>query len=137
MITFTVKETLLEPLPNHKIIIGKLYDDTIFIGNCKIILDYHMWTITGWYIEKQYQNKGFGNRLLKETFQYLLKENGIPDKIDYVWDGTNQYVYDWLVDNFDAYCDCPIAVQKYSSDDDWTSHIYHLNVEKIFSYFNL
>lgn len=39
--------------------------------------------------------------------------------------------YDWLVKNFDAVCECPIAVQKTQPGDDWDSHIYELDCNKV------
>lgn len=119
------------------IISSVLYDKTTEIGNCKVIVTDNKWTISGWYVNKSYQNKGFGNHLLKETFQYIINNKYVPNTIDYIWNGTNQYVYNWIVDKFDAYCDCPIAVRKNSFDDDWNSHIYHLNKNKLFEYFEL
>lgn len=50
------------------------------------------------------------------------------------WNGLNQYVYDWLEKNFDAVCNCPLAVQKTQSDDDWSSHIYTLDKDKVLEF---
>jgi hypothetical protein len=58
----------------------------------------------------------------------------IPNHIEYIWNGQNQYVYDWLVKNFDAVCECPIAVQKTQPGDDWDSHIYELDCNKVLSF---
>ena len=60
-----------------------------------------------------------------------------PDKIEYIWNGANQYVYDWMTHHFDPISKCPIAVQKYASEDDWDSHVYILNVEKVLKYFEI
>ena len=56
---------------------------------------------------------------------------GIPAHIEYIWNGQNQYVYDWLKKNFDAVCKCPIAAQKTQPGDDWDSHIYELDCNKV------
>ena len=63
--------------------------------------------------------------------------HGAPDTVEYIWNGANQYVFDWLEENFGALSKCPIAVQKYASDDDWKSHIYILNREKFLKYFGV
>lgn len=128
-------------MPDRVIIYTQLLkkntSEDIEIGNCKLIVFDDHWVISGWYVKKEFQNQGFGNELLKRSFQYSIDQNYNPSKIDYIWDGTNRYVYDWIVENFDAVCDCPIAVRKNAFDDDWNSHIYHLNRDMLFEYFGL
>ena len=75
--------------------------------------------------------------ILNKILQYLYRAYGKPSNIEYIWNGTNEYVFDWLVTHFNAVCKCPIAVQKTQADDDWSSHIYELNVNKVLKYFKL
>ena len=62
---------------------------------------------------------------------------GLPKEVDYVWNGSNDYVIEWLNKHFGAISKCPIAVQKNSFDDDWDSHVYVLNRVKFLNYFQL
>lgn len=87
------------------------------------------YTITSWYTNKAYQHQGFGKYILKVAFTDLDQDY----KICYIWNGLNQYVGDWL-SKFDAHCECPLAVQKTQSEDDWDSHIFELNKEKFRKY---
>lgn len=116
---------------------------TAFINNskaceAKVSTDdtHSTWTISSWYTVKEYQNAGLGKITLGKIIKYLCNKYGNPSKIEYIWNGTNEYVGDWLKRNFDAVCNCPIWIQKTQSDDDWSSHIYELNVGKVIKYFS-
>ena len=64
----------------------------------------------------------------------MLAEKGEPQYFEYVWNGQNQYVMDWLKEHFDPVCKLPLAVQKYSDADDWEAHIYKLNKQKVLDF---
>ena len=106
---------------------------------CKIDVDpgTKTWTISSWYTEEGHKHHGFGKLTLKACLDTIAAVHGAPDTVEYIWNGANQYVFDWLEENFGALSKCPIAVQKYASDDDWESHIYSLNREKFLKYFGV
>ncbi|MBO5389166.1 MAG: GNAT family N-acetyltransferase [Lachnospiraceae bacterium] len=114
-----------------------LVDGDKKVGHSLISSTNNTWTITGWYIDEEYQNKGLGKELLHNSFTYLYNLFGTPNKIDYIWNGTNEYVIEWLRSNFSPISKCPIAVQKTQADDDWESHIYTLDKDKVLIYFNI
>lgn len=119
-------------------IIKKRVIDNKTVGRCVInIKDEKTWEISSWYVDSDYQNMGIGRKLLGECLLDAKEKYGIPDNIDYIWNGTNHYVYDWLTKNFDPVVATPISVLKYQQEDDWLSHIYHLNTEKVLKYFKL
>lgn len=95
------------------------------------------WVIAKWFVDSQYQRKGYGYKILKKTLQELFMFCSFPEKISYIWNGTNEYVMEWLLEKFDAQCSCPIAVQKTQSEDDWESHIYQLDISKTLEYFDI
>lgn len=107
------------------------------ICKCQINVSNSTWTISSWYTDKKHLNKGIGTKTLKHLLKYLYKVFGTPKCVEYIWNGANEYVYEWMENNFGAISKCPIAVQKTQSDDDWSSHIYCLNVEKVIKYFEL
>lgn len=104
---------------------------------CKVYMDnkHKVWTISSWYTKEEYKNKGIGKKTLAKIINHLYVVYGKPEKIEYVWNGTNEYVYDWMVKHFDAVCKCPIWVQKTQTEDDWESHVYVLDVDKVLEYF--
>lgn len=104
------------------------------VCKCTVSRDSNTWTISSWYTIKKYQHHGYGKLTLQECIKALAKKFIMPECVKYIWNGANQYVYDWLQENFDAVCECPIAVQKYSVEDDWSSHVYTLNKDKFFAY---
>lgn len=120
-------------------IITELYCDENLITKCKINIsnNYKKWTISEWFTTTNFQHMGFGKVALKNALIELLNQYGEPNEIEYIWNGVNQYVYDWLVENFDAKCECPIAVLKKQADDDYLSHMYMLNKNKVLNHFNL
>lgn len=107
----------------------------IEICKCQINVCKETWTISSWYTNKEYLNKGFGTKTLKYLLRYLYKMFGKPDCVEYIWNGANYYVYQWMESHFGAISKCPLAVQKVQCDDDWDSHIYYLNVDKVINYF--
>lgn len=95
------------------------------------------WTITAWYTKEGYMNKGYGTQLMRHTVEKMYEWYGRPRAIEYVWNGANQYVYDWLEKHFDPVCKCPLAVLKTQNDDEWDAHIYVLNTDKFLEYFGV
>lgn len=114
-----------------------MFDGKLKVGHCTISVKEQTWTITGWYINGDYQHKGLGKELLSNSLHYLRNNIGYPESVEYIWNGSNEYVMDWLESNFNPISKCPLAVQKYSSDDDWMSHVYTLNREAFLAYFNI
>lgn len=112
-------------------------DDVKKICKCLIYTDrsHKIWTISSWFTKNGYGNHGIGKETMYNTLKHIYDKFGYPNEIKYIWNGTNEYVMDWLAENFDAVCDCPIAVQKTQSDDDWLSHMYTLNTKKVLKYF--
>lgn len=105
---------------------------------CKI--DYSAdstWTVSSWYTEKSFCNKGYGRKTMEFLLRNMVSLLGLPSEVNYIWNGKNQYVFDWMERNFDAVSSCPLAVQKNQSDDDWESHVYVLSRNKFLSYFEL
>lgn len=116
-----------------------LVKDGVDVCKCRINSnkDKNVWTISSWYTKRGFMNKGYGKITLKRTVDEMVSKLGIPKGVEYIWNGSNEYVYEWLSRNFGALSKCPMAVQKYASDDDWESHIYILNTEKFLKYFNV
>lgn len=107
------------------------------VCNCKIYRksdNTNTWVISAWFTEEGYNHQGIGTDILRHTLQNMEQVFGLPNQIEYIWNGQNQYVYDWLKKNFDAVCDCPISVQKIQTDDDWSSHIYILNRNRVLNF---
>lgn len=109
------------------------------ICKCRIQVDKkeQKWTISSWFTKSGYGNKGYGKKTMKAAMEYVFRLYGFPQKVEYIWNGANEYVLNWLEENFDAVCNCPIAVQKTQADDDWDSHEYDLNVQKVMQYFGV
>ena len=106
---------------------------------CKVNIDTagHTWTIASWFTNENLQGQGIGKQTLARVLSKLYGITGTPKEIEYIWNGTNDYVLEWMERHFDAKCSCPIAVQKKQADDDWESHIYKLNVAKVLDYFGI
>ena len=116
-----------------------MYEAVAFIENtkvcrCAIAVKDKDWQITSWYTEKEFSHRGYGKQVLVALLQYLTECLGTPVTIDYVWNGQNQYVMDWLVENFNPVCKLPLAVRKYSDADDWEAHIYKLDKQKVLDF---
>lgn len=99
--------------------------------------NHNIWTISSWYAAHGSGHKGYGTLTLQSALQTIYDKFAEPVQIEYIWNGANQYVIDWLNRHFGAISKCPIAVQKYAADDDWESHIYILNKDKVLEYFNI
>lgn len=97
----------------------------------------NVWTISEWFVSDCFQHKGYGRRILDAALTKMFEMFGEPFEIQYVWNGQNEYVFEWLKKNFTPISTCPIAIQKTQSDDDWSSHIYKLQKEKVLKYFEL
>ena len=54
------------------------------------------WVIPAWFTEDGYKNRGIGTAVLASALRDMRTAFGIPDHIEYIWNGQNQYVYDWL-----------------------------------------
>lgn len=122
---------------NNSIIFTKETEEGHKICTCGISIDTksRSWDIKAWYTVKDFQHAGHGKDTLRETLAYCLSTYGIPDAVYYTWNGMNEYVLEWIEQHFDAICICPIAVQKNQADDDWDSHIYKLDRDKLLKYF--
>lgn len=133
-----LKHTIIENKVRGIIRCSTGYKDNEEVCHCQLNAteNYSVWTISSWYTKKGYGNQGIGRASMRELLIYMCKTYGIPKKVKYIWNGANAYVMDFLEENFDAVCNCPIAVQKTQMEDDWESHIYTLNKEKVLSYFN-
>ena len=107
------------------------------VGECSINVNGKTWTIASWFVKDEYQNRGYGRKMLKACMVEILKSNPYPNRIEYVWNGENYYVFNWLESNFAPVSMCPLSVRKYANDDDWESHIYLLDVDKVLEYFEL
>jgi len=90
-------------------------------------------TISGWYVNSEYQHMGIGKNLLRKVF--LSINPTYISEIKYVWNGTNEYVGEWL-NKFDAVNNCPITFLKNSEEDSWECHLYTLNKDKFLDYLN-
>ena len=115
------------------------YKDNEKVCECQIDIDKdsNVWTISSWYTMEGYKHKGYGTQTLQVCLCEINKKLGLPSKVEYIWNGANEYVFEWLNGHFGAVSKCPIAVQKYSFEDDWESHIYVLNKYKFIEYFSL
>ena len=115
------------------------YIDDVKVCECKIDVNKrsNTWTISSWYTTEEYKHRGYGTLTLQECLSEIRTVFDAPEKVEYIWNGANEYVLDWLNEHFGAVSKCPIAVQKYNSEDDWDSHIYILNREKFIEHFNI
>lgn len=111
----------------------------IRVGYSRLSVDQtsNVWTISEWFVNSDYQNKGYGRTILFTALSELYNMYGLPFEIQYVWNGQNMYVYEWLSKYFRPISGCPIAIQKVASDDDWDSHIYKIDRDKVLSYFDI
>lgn len=107
------------------------------VCSCQMNVDSNanIWSISSWYTDPEYSNKGIGKKVLSEAISYTYEQFGEPTQVEYIWNRANQYVYDWLDRHFHAVCKCPIAVQKNQMEDSWDSHIYILDTDLFLQYF--
>ena len=115
---------------------GYIEDKNGYVGRCGISYKDNVWTISEWFVHRNHMNKGYGKEVLKETAKTIYISHGKPKRIKYIWNGANEYVYDWMVRNFDAKCTCPIWEQKITEEDIWWAHEYELNPDKFIEYIN-
>lgn len=120
-------------------ILCRLLKDEEEISMCEIDVDEttRSWNIIYWFTYKGLGNRGFGKMVLGEALRRCMEKYGSPASIRYTWNGANAYVLEWIERHFDAVCTCPIAVQKTQAEDDWDSHIYELDKEKVLKYFEI
>lgn len=112
-----------------------LYNDADkLLSTCTIHEKGNVWTISAWFTAKDELHKGFGKMVMREAVRRLLL-GGKPARIEYIWNGANAYVYDWMVSHFDAKNTCPLAILKMSDEDSWESHVYDFNVNKFLAYY--
>lgn len=123
-------------MPNDRYKCQAIFNDQA-VSACIINAVDNRWVISSWFTDSEYKNRGIGKQVVKNLLIYLYANLGEPRSIEYIWNGTNQYVYDWIHNRFDAVCTCPLAVQKYQNDDDWSSHIYVLNKSSVLEYFDV
>ena len=114
-----------------------LKDRGVMVGRCSISNQEGVWTISAWYIDNPYQNKGLGRKLLFDTCEELAEKDRMPGEIQYNWNGTNNYVFDWLSENFSPLSMCPMSVLKYEDiypADIPEGHLYKLVREQFIDY---
>jgi len=111
--------------------------ENIRICECEISIEKEEWTIRSWYTKEGYGNSGYGSKCLKALANEIFTRIGTPCEIFYIWNGANNYVFEWMEKHFGAVSMCPIAVQKNCADDDWESHIYRLDRDKFLIYCGL
>ncbi len=121
------------------IYISKLYIDGNNACECKICINPEktIWSISSWHTNNRYMHQGYGSQTLKHTLQRMYDDLHEPEQIRYIWNGANQYVMDWLEQNFTPVSLLPIATQKKDDIDDWDAHIYILDKQKVLTYFNI
>lgn len=107
------------------------------VSRCSMSVDGNTWSVSAWYTESEFAGKGFGKKCLESLVQYASSKHGEPEAVEYIWNGQNLYVHDWMERHFSPVSKCPIAVQKYQFEDDWDSHIYKLDVASFLSYFGV
>lgn len=114
-----------------------LLDEDRIIGRCTVSASQGIWTISAWYVDEEYQNRGLGRKLLFNTCENLEKKVGEPMEIQYNWNGTNDYVFNWLSENFSPLSMCPMSVLKYEDiypEDIPSGHLYKLKKEQFVKY---
>lgn len=127
-------EYKVERISEKKIICEYMLDG-VSASECTIDISRGVWVITGWFTKEGFKHNGYGKKTMKYLLDYLVEIYGQPGGLEYVWNGQNDYVYEFIQKHFDAKCKSPIAVQKYQAEDDWESHMYVLNADKVFEYY--
>lgn len=117
---------------------GQIYDGYTEIGHARVISEGSKWTITQWYINSDYMKKGYGRLLMRSVLRSMCNETDIrPTEVEYIWNGVNKYVHEWLERNFNATCKVNEWASKGSAEDDWSNHIYRLDANLFRNYFEL
>lgn len=127
--------------------VNSLVFEALFTGDffyeyiCKCVISVNKsdnsWTISQWYANKNYQHKGYGRLTMKYLVQELYNKYK-PNNIIYIWNNVNEYVYNWIVNNFDAkLSDEAIRILKVTDEDIKEGHQYYLNKNKFLKYFEV
>lgn len=116
-------------------------EDFFYEYICKCVISVNKsdnsWTISQWYANKNYQHKGYGRVTMKYLVQELYNKYK-PNNIIYIWNNVNEYVYNWIVNNFDAkLSDEAIRILKVTDEDVKEGHQYYLNKDKFLKYFEV
>lgn len=116
-------------------------EDFFYEYICKCVISVNKsdnsWTISQWYANKNYQHKGYGRLTMKYLVQELYNKYK-PKNIIYIWNNVNEYVYNWIVNNFDAkLSDEAIRILKVTDEDIKEGHQYYLNKNKFLKYFEV
>lgn len=122
---------------NNEIICVVFVEGIGELSLCGLTKDKDEWTIFKWSTQDKFQHAGYGRFAMQELLKYCVNIYGMPKSIKYIWNGQNNYVGEWLVKHFDAICCCPLSILKNNCDDDWESHIYMLDKEKVLEYFDI
>jgi len=99
--------------------------DNDVVSECKVCIDRNtkLWNIIYWHTKKEYIHKGYGKLVLSKSLKGLKEKFGKPIRIEYIWNGVNYYVYEWLNKNFSPICTHiygtgEIQMKSYSLDID-------------------
>lgn len=111
-----------------------LKEDGKCVGRCGISVTNNVWVISEWFVDHNYMHRGYGKRVLRDLAHNIYYRYGRPRKIKYIWNGANEYVYDWMVRNFNAKCTCPMWELKTLEEDLWLAHEYELDIDKFVEY---
>lgn len=112
-------------------------NDNCTIGRCTITVKKNQLTISEWYVSDWFSNRGIGRELLTFLIKYSIGDVGDLKEVLYIWNGANEYVYDWLVRNFNAEVNLSIQEQKNSYDDTKDGHFYKLDIDMFKDYFDI
>lgn len=114
-----------------------LKDEKNEVSKCVMSADKSNWRISAWYTKEECFGQGLGKKCMKELVHHIYSILGRPECIEYIWNGQNDYVYEWMERHFSPVSKCPIIVQKYQAEDDWDSHVYKLDVNAFLKYFEV
>lgn len=112
-------------------------NNNCYIGRCTITVKRHQLTVSEWYVNDWFKHKGIGKEMLRHLIQKYIGDVGTLKEVLYIWNGDNDYVYDWLVRNFNAEVDLTIEEQKNYYDDTKSGHFYRLDVNMFKEYFHI
>ena len=99
----------------------------LIVSCCRISYNNRIWSITEWFTESKYRHLGYGKLVIRECFLDMLEREEKPSELRYNWDGHNDYVRDWLIENFDA-----VEINQSAGIT-----IFSLDIDKFFNYFIL
>lgn len=116
----------------------KAYDSyNKVVGICSIDVSPYQWVIAEWFVYGDRKHNGMGKNMMGLLVKSICEEFPIPERIMYNWNHDNYYVYDWMRKHFDAESIVSPQVAKNNFDDDKESHMFRLNINKFFEYFNI